>query len=174
MLMFTSIRPQCYVGVSGDDASQPSPICITLKPKCQSAKKARNVFYNDWGFPNKLDEYDHLLHNIDGGIILRKKTFPTPPNDVDNPDFNHVYSEELRGNKLQSDLDLSHLLPKDAAALIAIIKEYWCVFDNHGSFTLIRNYQCIIDTGTATLITIKKILYGRREILIMQKSIAAL
>jgi hypothetical protein len=85
-----------------------------------------------------------------------------------------VYCKELHGNKLRSDLDLSHLLPKDAAALIAIIKEYWCVFDNCGTFTPICNYQCIIDTGTATPIAIKKILYGPREIPIMQKRIAAL
>ncbi len=152
----------------------PAPFALL---QYQSVNQQRNYgmfFYENQGFLNESDEYDHLLHNIDGGIILRKKKFPTPPIDVDNPNFNHVYSKELHGNKLQSDLDLSHLFPKDAAALIAIIKEYWCVFDDRGTFTPICNHQCIIATGIATPITIKKILYGPREILIVRKSIAAL
>ena len=38
----------------------------------------------------------------------------------------------------------------------------------------VQNYQCIIDTGTAKPIAVKKILYGPQEIPILQKSIAAL
>jgi hypothetical protein len=115
------IRPQCYVGVAGKNASQPSPICVAPKPKSCSLKNSRNVFYDNCGFPNESDMYDHLLHNIDGGIILWKKTFPTPPINVDNPDFNHVYSNKIHGTQLQSDLHLSHLLPQDADALIMVI-----------------------------------------------------
>ena len=48
------------------------------------------------------------------------------------------------------------------------------MFDERGTFTPVRDYQCIIDTGTATPIAIKKILYGPREIPIMRKSITAL
>ena len=104
---------------------------------------------------------------------MGKKKSPTPPIDVNDLTFNHVFSEELHGELLRAQLDLSHLLPKDANALLAVIKEYWCVFSKRGTFTPIHNYQCIIDTGTAKPIAVKKILYSPREIQIMQKSIAA-
>jgi hypothetical protein len=60
------------------------------------------------------------------------------------------------------------------AALLNVIKKYWCVFDKRGTFTPVCNYECIINTGTAAPIAIKKILYGPWEIPIMQQSIAAL
>jgi hypothetical protein len=67
-----------------------------------------------------------------------------------------------------------HLPPEHATALLNLIKEYWCVFDDRGTFTPVRHYQCVIDTGNAPPIAIKKILYGLQEILIMRKSIATL
>ena len=112
-----------------------SPIWVAPKLKTHARKKARNVFYDDRGFLDESDMYDNLLHNIDGGPILRCKKFPTPPLDMDDPTFNFVFSEELHGEKLQSDLDVSHLSTEDASALLSLIKEYWCVFDNRGIFT---------------------------------------
>jgi hypothetical protein len=132
------------------------------------------VFFDDRGLPDESDDYDNLLHNINGGVILQKKKFPTPSIDAVDPEFNWEYSDELHKEKLCNDLDLSHLSLEHAAALIAVIKEYWCVFDKHGTFVPIRNYECVIDTGNAAPIAIKKILYGPREIPIMHKSIAAL
>ena len=81
-------------------------------------------------------------------MILWKKKFPTPPLDVKDPAFNWVYSDDLHGEKLKTKLDLSHLEEDKAAALVALIKEYWCVFDDRGTFVTVRNYECIIDTGT--------------------------
>ncbi len=115
-----------------------------------------------------------MLHTIDGGTIHRRTKFPTPPLNENDPTFNFAYSEELHGEKLQSDLDVSHLPPEHATALLNLIKEYWCVFDDRGTFTPIQHYQCVIDTGKAPPIAIKKILYGPREIPIMRKSIVAL
>ena len=48
------------------------------------------------------------------------------------------------------------------------------MFDERGIFTPVWYYQCVIGTGNASPIAIKKILYGPREIPIMRKSIAAL
>jgi hypothetical protein len=132
------------------------------------------VFYDDRGYLDESDAYDSLLHSIDGGPILRKTKFPTPPIDADDPSFNFEYSEELHGEKLRADLDVSHLPPEHASALLNLIKQYWCVFNERGIFTPVQNYQCIINTGNASPIAIKKILYGQREIPIMRKSIAAL
>jgi hypothetical protein len=132
------------------------------------------VFFVNWGFPDDSNEYDKVLHNIDGGVTVRKKKFPTPPIDVVDPVFDWEYSDELHGDKLRTNLDVSHLSPEHAAALLNVIKKYWCVFDKRGTFTPVCNYECIIDTGTAAPIVIKKILYGPWEIPIMRQSIAAL
>jgi hypothetical protein len=46
------------------------------------------VFFDNWGFLDDFNEYDTLLHNINGRVILQKKKFPTPPIDVVDPIFN--------------------------------------------------------------------------------------
>ena len=80
----------------------------------------------------------------------------------------------MHGKKLKTELDLSHLAEDEASALVTLIKKYWCIFNNRGAFIPVRNYECIIDTGTATPIAIKQILYGPCEMTIMHKCIAAL
>jgi hypothetical protein len=125
-----------------------SPICVTPWPK--SRQKSCNIFYNDLGFPDQSDDFDHLLHNINSGVILWKTKFPTPALDLHNPLFEYSFSEELHGPILEKDLNLSHLSPENAASLTALIKKYWTVFDKHGTFTPVRNYQCVIDTGNAS------------------------
>jgi hypothetical protein len=99
----------------------PSPIRVAPKTKPRSRKKARNVFYDDRGFPDESDAYDALLHSIDGGVILRKTKYPPPPIDADDPSFCVQYSEELHGEKLQADVDISHLPPNHAIALLDTI-----------------------------------------------------
>ena len=141
-------------------------------PKCW--RKSRNVFYGDRSFPDQSDEFDHLMHNIDGGVILRKKKHPQPPLDVDDPKFNYKFDEALHSKKLTSELSIANLSPADQADVVALIKKYWTVFDKRGTFTPIINCECVIDSGNAAPIAIKKINYGTRETPIMQKCIAAL
>jgi hypothetical protein len=124
----TSIMTQCFVKGHGKATSMPSPIRVAPKPKSCTTKKARNVFFNDRGFPDKSDEYDTLLHNIDSGVILQKKKFLTPPIDVVNPIFNWEYSDELHGDKLWTNLGVSHLSPEHAAALVKVIKKILVCF----------------------------------------------
>ncbi len=85
-------------------------------------KKARNVFYNDCGFPDESAAYNHLLHNVDGGVVLRKKKFDAPALDQDDPEFNYTFSEADHGERLKNELDLSHLSPEQGARLAALIK----------------------------------------------------
>ena len=153
---------------------QTNPIRVSPKSKASGAKRARNVFFDDRRFPDESEEYDQLLYNIDGGVNLRKKKFPTPPLEIDNPTFNWVYCDDLHGKKLKTELDVSHLAKYEAEALVTFIKEYWCVFDDRGMCVPVRNYECIIATGTASPIAIKQIRYRPREIPIMHKCIAAL
>ncbi len=44
------------------------PIWVAPKPKCHMQSK--NIFYDNCGFPDKTDDYDNCLHNINGGVIL--------------------------------------------------------------------------------------------------------
>ncbi len=48
------------------------------------------------------------------------------------------------------------------------------MFSAKGQFVPVKDYSCVIDTGTARPIAVKKIHYGSREIPIMEKCIAAL
>ncbi len=54
------------------------------------------------------------------------------------------------------------------------MKKYWSMFDKRGVWVPIQNYKCVIDTGDAHPIAVKKIQYRPKELPIMQKAIAAL
>ena len=75
---------------------------------------------------------------------------------------------------MRRDLDLSHLDTHVQEKIYALVRKYWSVFDEKGVYVPVKNYECVIDTGDATPIAVKKILYGPREIPIMRKCIAAL
>ena len=89
-------------------------IRVAPKPSFRAKKKARNVFYDDRGFPDQSSDYDNLLHNIDGGVVLRRRKFVAPTLDIDDPLFNFTFSEDRDGPQLAKDLDLSHLEPANA------------------------------------------------------------
>ena len=132
---------------------------------------AHNVFYDNRGFPDESYNYDHLLHNINDGVILRRKKFSTPPLDVDDPTFNCAYSKKLHGESSGPNLMFPTFPKKMCLPSSALSRN---IGDERGIFTPVCYYECVIDTGNATPIAIKKILYGPREIPIMRKSITAL
>ena len=72
-----------------------SPIRVAPKAKCR--RQIKNVFIDDRGFPDQSDEFDVLLHNIDGGPVLRKLRHPAPPLDEPDNRFTFPFSEELHG-----------------------------------------------------------------------------
>jgi hypothetical protein len=55
-----------------------------------------------------------------------------------------------------------------------LIQKYYSVFADKGQVVLVKDYSCVIDTGLAKPIAVKKIHYGPREIPIMEKCIASL
>ncbi len=137
---------QCYIislyiprhcnrtqGLAMDTANSTSPIRVAPKPKC--SHKMRNVFYDDRRFLDLSNKFDHLLHNIDGGVILCKKKHPQPPLNFDDPTFNYKFNESIHAEKIKSKLLLDHLSSANVAAVLALIKHYWTVFDNRGTFT---------------------------------------
>ena len=75
---------------------------------------------------------------------------------------------------MRQEVDLSHLDPDLQEKIYSLIREFWSVFDSKGIFVPVKYYKCIIDTGDARPIAVKKILYGKRKTVIMQRCIAAL
>ena len=128
----------------------------------------KNVFIDDRGFPYLTDAFYTLLHNVNGGLVLHKLKHPPPPLNVANPSFSFQYDEALHG------LDLSHLDQGLQDTIYAMIRKYWAVFDDHGVFIPVKNYECVIDTGNCPGITIKKIQYGAKESPLMRKAMAGL
>ena len=156
-------------GILNNDSH--SPIRVD-KSKCR--RRLKNVFIDDRGFPDISDAYDTLLHNIDGGPVLRKLKHPPPQVDVVDHSFAFQYDENLHGTILRERLDLSHLNRGLQDTIYAMIRKYWAVFDDRGVFVPVRNYECVIDTGDCPGIAIKKIRYGAKEIPLMRKAVAGL
>ena len=75
---------------------------------------------------------------------------------------------------MRQEVDLSHLDPDLQEKIYSLIREFWSVFDSKGIFVPVKYYKCIIDTGDARPIAVKKILYGKRKTVIMQHCISAL
>jgi hypothetical protein len=149
------------------------PIRVAHKPKRQ--KRFHNVFYDDRGFPDQSDEFNYLLHSVDGGPVLRKLQHPAP--DLEgpvDPNFLLVFNPDVHESQLRDELDLSHFSLDVQDWIYDLIREFWSVFDSKGVTVPVKFYECVIDTGSAWLIAIKKIHYGENETVIMRKCIAAL
>ena len=75
---------------------------------------------------------------------------------------------------LNKELNLSHLLRHVQTLVQDLVIKYWSVFADKGLFVPVKDYKCIIDTGTAQPISVLKTNYGSRASTIMEKCIAAL
>ncbi len=149
------------------------PIRVTPKMRGNSSKR-RNVFMGNRGFPDQSNEFDSLLHNIDGGTILCKHKHPAPKLNNIDPQFHVVYNDKLHGKQLRQYLNLSHLVPSLRAQVYGLIQKYYSVFADKGQFVPVKDYSCMINTGSAKPIAIMKINYGPQETPIMEKCIASL
>jgi hypothetical protein len=101
-----------------------------------------NVFLNNRGFPNQSHKFDVLLHNIQGGPILRKRKHKAPPIDKIDPRFHSYYNKKRHGKKLHTKLDLSHLDSIVRDLVYNLLQKYWSVFDDKGQFVLVNTYTC--------------------------------
>jgi hypothetical protein len=119
-------------------AKKSSSIPIQVAQKLECCKRSNNIFYNNRGFPDKTDKYGNRLHNINGGVILQHRKSPVPQLNVIDLTFDYEFNEALHGAQLARDLDNSPLDPTHAMQLTALIKQYWSVFDEHGTFIPVR------------------------------------
>jgi hypothetical protein len=114
-----------------------SPIRVAPKPKCR--KRLLNVFLNNRGFPDQSDDYDHLLHGVDSGPILRKLRHPQP--DPDAP-LNPLYYLPYVADKLEAlmgkDMDSMHLDPTHQEKIYKIICDHWSMFNKKGVFVPVK------------------------------------
>jgi hypothetical protein len=152
------LKPSTYSTLGTTSSLLPAgdhpPVRVADKPKrCQ---RLNNVFVDDRRCPDKPKYYKNLLHNIDGGLILRKLKHPLPSLDEVDPKFFSTYDESKLGVQLKKDLNLSHLEPAICNQIYALVKKYWSVFDDKGVFVPVKNYECAIDTGDAKPIAVKK------------------
>ena len=94
------------------------PIQVAHQPKRQ--KQVHNVFCDNSGLLDQSDDFDHLLHNVDGCPILRKLLHPLlalngPVNQLFLPNFDpafeSVFDPAVHESLMREDLDLSHLEP---------------------------------------------------------------
>ena len=88
-----------------------------------------------------------------------------------DPSFDHPFIPEEHKDILRKKVDLSHLDSDQQTKVYNLIHEFWPVFDERGDFVPVKNYECVIDTGTAHPIAIKKIFYDDQETVIMQQCI---
>ena len=142
--------------------------------KGKKGKKRENVFYDDRGFPDQSEGFDYLLHRTGGGKVIRKRLHPAPSLDKVDQKFNTPFDEKKHGEKLRRELKVDHLPPDLQKDLTELIKKYWPVFDDNGLFIPVKDYECIIDTGSARPICVKNINYGPCKTHYMEKCIAAL
>jgi hypothetical protein len=137
-------------------------------------RRIKNVFADNRGYPDLTDDHDTLLHNIDGGTVLRKLKHPARPLDEVDPSFTFTFDESLHGERLRQLLNLSHLNDALQDRIYTLVKKYWSVFDDRGVWVPVKNYECVIDTGNSPPIAVKNIRYGPKELPIMRKAITGL
>ncbi len=98
---------------------------IRVAPKEKRRKRLQNVFLDDRGFPDQSDNYDHLLHSIDSGPVLRRLKHPALDlNAPVDPVFFSEFIPEKHEAQMHQDVDLSHLNPNLQEKIHSMIREY--------------------------------------------------
>ncbi len=134
----------------------PTPAPIRVAPKLKRRKCTNSIFLDNRGFKDLSDEYDHVLHDIDGGPILWKLRHPAPALNANvDPAFHAPVVPAMHEALMRKGLDLSHLDPALQDKICTIIWKYWSVFDEKGVFVPVKNYECVINTGMAQPISVK-------------------
>jgi hypothetical protein len=116
-----------------------SPIRVDPKPKRR--KRLQNVFLDNRGFPDQSNDYNHVLHGMDGGPIFWKLRHPQPDLKAPvDPLYYLPFVAKRHKALMRKDMDLSHLNPTLQEKIYTIIHEQWLVFDEKGVFVPVKNY----------------------------------
>jgi hypothetical protein len=161
--------PPLFTAGAPNLSNKPIQVATKVEGKTRS-----NIFLDNHRYPDQSHKFDVILHNVKGTPILRQRKHPAPSIDNIDPPFLLHYNEVRYGAKLWQELNLSHLNPTVRDKVYQLLQKYWSVFDNKGQFIPVKDYTCLIKTGNAPPICIKKINYGLHKIPIMCKCIALL
>ena len=119
-----------------------------------------------------MDNFEDMLPHVQGKFLRKRRHPARPLNDID-PEFNTKFDPELHGEDIK-ELQTAHLPSDIASELIALVKEFWCVFDKRGLLVPVKDYECVIDTGNHPPIACRNPNYGHHEIPIMKDAIGKL
>ena len=86
---------------------------------------------------------------VKDGRLLRKHKHNSPNLQDIEPDFGEVHDENKHCETLCAELTIAHLTTVQQSVLTAVVKKYWRVFRKKGVTTLVKDYECEIDTGNA-------------------------
>ena len=114
------------------NAGQGTPIRVA--PKAKRRNLLQHVFLDDdRGFPDQSDDYDHVIHNIDGGPVLRKlKHLVSDLIAPVDPTFFSEFIPEKHEAQMRQEFNLSHLDPDIQERIYSMIREFCSVFDSKG------------------------------------------
>ena len=128
VLFVSACRKPCLKASSYSTAPQlpakGAPIRVAPLPK--RCKKLQNVFLDNQGFPDQSNKYNHLLHSIDRGTVLRK--FQHPMTDLEgpiDPRFDYPFIPEEHKDIMRKQADLSHIDPTQQEQVYSLIREFW-------------------------------------------------
>jgi hypothetical protein len=102
------------------------------------------------------------------GKLLSCRTRLHPMRDTLDPTFNVPFDEARYSQYLCDNLRIAHLGVDQQNQLISLIKRKWGVFRPEGMSIPVLDYECNIDTSTATPVRSKAVNFGPRESEIMQ------
>ena len=136
----------------------------------RKGKKRPNVYLDDRGRADWQQDYE-WLEEPHFGQILSKRVRQHDISDEIDPLFDVPFNEQIHGDYLRECLKVDHLPPDHRAQLTALIIEFWGVFNPDGVNIPVKDYECNIDTGSASPIRCKKSSYGPRESEIMMPMI---
>ena len=119
-----------------------------------------------------MDDFEDMLPEVNGEFI-RKCRHPARLLDDIDPAFNTKFDPTIHSKDLK-ELKTGHLPPDNSSKLIALVKEFWCVFDKKGLLVPVKDYECVIDTGNHPPIACRNPNYGHHEIPIMKEAIGKL
>ncbi len=113
LMLFNHCRTPCRkvsTYSTGGAFAPIDPTLIWVAPKPKHRKRMSNVFLDDRGFPDQSNKYNHMLHDNEGGPILRKLRYPGPNLDDDvDPAFYAPFVPVKHEDQMRKNLDLSHL-----------------------------------------------------------------
>ena len=130
--------------------------------------------FDDRGHPSPQVDWESMLPEVKTGRLLRKHKHNSPKLQYIDPDCGEVYDNNKHGEILRAELNMNHFTTVQQSFLTVVVKKYWRVFIKKGVTTVVKYYECEIDTGNARPIRCRNTTFGPLETPLIKKSITKL